>query len=148
MKIFDYADLGDKRSWDYQNDDTPEVDGIEPVFTTDKKVEIGQVLIINNIAFTTCSISYKGQNNPVWCLVEKLKNQNVFIRNEEPEEQDYKNEVTCPYCGYEEGDSWEMTEYEEEHECSNCGSTYSYQRNVTVEYCSQPIKKAEYSIIS
>lgn len=43
------------------------------------------------------------------------------------------DEVTCPYCGYECSDSWEMSEGE--HECSDCGRTFDIEKNVTVTYC-------------
>ena len=53
---------------------------------------------------------------------------------------DYKKTAVCPYCGYEEKDSWEMSDEEDERECPCCGGTYDYQRIVTVEYSSQPVK--------
>lgn len=147
MKIFDYDDLGSKRSWDYQGDDGPEKDGIEPILTTDMPIDMGQILIINNTAYTVCSMHYKGDNNPTRCFVDRMRNQKVFVDEADPEEQDYKHEVTCPYCGHENSNSWELSDEEDEYECPNCGSTFSYQRNVTVEYCSQPVRKAESTII-
>jgi len=43
----------------------------------------------------------------------------------------------------ENSDSWEAGDDEDEYECPCCGSVFSYQRNVTVEYCSHPVKKAK-----
>lgn len=58
----------------------------------------------------------------------------------EPEDKDYENNVICPYCGYEDIDSWELSNDDEEHECGRCRAVMSYQRVVTVEYCSSPVK--------
>jgi len=42
-------------------------------------------------------------------------------------------EITCPWCGNEIGDSWECGDDGKE-ECENCGHSYSYERNVDVTY--------------
>ena len=55
MEIYDYSDLGDKYSCDYSmNNRTPRDDGIEPIAVTDKEIEMGELLIINNVAYTIC----------------------------------------------------------------------------------------------
>lgn len=142
MKIFDYADLGSKRSWDYSgNGLTPEDDGIAPITETEKEINIGDVLVIGNTAYSVVSLSGKGGRYYI-AYVEKLKSQKVFLDGQEAEDQDYTSQITCPYCGYENSDSWEADEDEDEYKCPCCGSVFSYQRNVTVEYCSQPVKKA------
>lgn len=41
-------------------------------------------------------------------------------------------EVTCPYCGYEFSDSWEMSEGE--RECPDCENTFEIERHVEVTY--------------
>lgn len=143
MKIFDYKDLNGKQFWDYsENDITPEVDGIAPIFETKSDISIGDLLVINNIAYHICAMHGKGNKYDV-AYVEQLKKQNVFIDSEEARDEDYTNEITCPYCGYEDNDSWEEDDENDEYECPGCGSIFSYQRNVTVEYCSHPVKKAE-----
>lgn len=143
MKIFDYADLGNKRSWDYSMSGlTPEDDGIKPIIETDSEINMGDTLIIGNVAYSITSLSGKGGIYNT-AYVERLKYQEAFIYGAEPEEKDYTSQITCPYCGYEDGDSWEADDDEDECECPCCGSVFSYQRNVTVEYCSQPVKKAE-----
>ena len=148
MKIFDYADLGNKKSWDYlKNGTTPEEDGIDPVINTDKKFDIGDTLIINNIAYCICCISGEADKRNI-AYVERLKEQRVFINSEEPENQEYTQQITCPYCGYEDETSFESDDEEDEEECPCCGSIFSYQRNVTVEYCSQPVKKADAIIVN
>jgi len=59
----------------------------------------------------------------------------------QPEDKEYENNLTCPYCGHEDSDSWELSsDDEDEHECGRCGGIMSYQRIVTVEYNSSPKK--------
>lgn len=143
MKIFNYADLGSKRSWDYcMNGLTPEDDGILPLIETDKEIDIGYTLIISNVAYGVVSLSGKAGRYHT-AFVSKLQSQEVFIDGEEPEDKDFTEQITCPYCGYENCDSWEADDDEDECKCPCCGSVFSYQRNVTVEYCSQPVKKTE-----
>ena len=142
MKVFDYEDMGGKRFWDYlSNGTSPESDGICPILVTERAIEMGDLLIIDNTAYSVRSISREGDKRDV-CYVRRLKNQAVFVGGDEPYEQNYTNEITCPYCGCEI-ESWEMDDEDEEHICENCGSTFSYQRDVTVSYCSQPVKKAD-----
>jgi len=47
----------------------------------------------------------------------------------------YTDEVVCPYCGYEYGDSWEWPD-SGETECDECEKTFGYFRNVEVTYSS------------
>ena len=143
MEIYDYADLGDKRSWDYlMNNKTPKDDGIEPIAVTDKEIEMGDLLIINNIAYAICSMSGKGDKYKT-AYVERVKKQTVFIDGEMPEEQYGTDNITCPYCGYEDGDSWEADESNDHYECPNCGCYFSYEREVSVSYYSSPVEKRE-----
>ena len=57
MKIFDYADLGSKRSWDFSMKGlTPEDDGIMPIIETDKEIRtLATRLIIDNAAYGVTS---------------------------------------------------------------------------------------------
>lgn len=47
------------------------------------------------------------------------------------------DEITCPGCGYEQGDSWEASD-EGEHKCERCGLLFVHLREVTVEYRTGP----------
>lgn len=50
---------------------------------------------------------------------------------------EHTSHITCPYCGYEDRDSWEWNEGEEgdgEHECASCGETMTVSRHVHVTY--------------
>ena len=43
----------------------------------------------------------------------------------------------CPYCGYEDQDSWEIGHGEEcdtETDCASCGRTFQVSRHISVTY--------------
>lgn len=141
MKIYDYADLGGKRSWDYEDGRTPEDDGVRPIMITDKEINIGEPLIIDGTAYCVCCVSAKRMKRQ-YAYVERLKEQKVFTEDEEPEERYYTRNIVCPFCG-NEIEGFEMNDYEDEYECECCGSVFSYEREVTVEYYSKPVKKSE-----
>lgn len=107
--------------------------GTCPVIFELAEVHIGQVFKKNGKIYLVClmvkSLDLAG--------VREIK----FL--DEPEDQDFKLEITCPACGYEEGDSWEAAEYDDEHVCQHCGATFSYGRVVTVEYNSSLVKMPE-----
>lgn len=53
-------------------------------------------------------------------------------------EQWHKDEITCPWCGYSDPDSWEFdVEYDDEYECSHCGKPLIVKRIVDVTYTSK-----------
>jgi uncharacterized Zn-finger protein len=45
----------------------------------------------------------------------------------------YTVEITCPWCGEVHRDSWERDD-EGEDDCQECGKTFEWTRNITVEY--------------
>ena len=54
-------------------------------------------------------------------------------------ETEHTHNVVCPYCGYEEKDSWELDfgpglGGEEELQCSDCGEMFMAYRDVEVTY--------------
>lgn len=51
---------------------------------------------------------------------------------------EYTNEIVCPYCGEEHGDSWERND-EGMDICQNCGKEFAYSRIITVEYSTEKI---------
>ena len=51
-----------------------------------------------------------------------------------------RDEITCPFCGYEHGDSWENSSDDGKQECEGCGKSFSWTREVSVSYNSYPIK--------
>lgn len=52
---------------------------------------------------------------------------------------EHRDNIVCPYCGYEDRDSWEVDfgpglEGETEHQCADCGQTMKAERCCTVTY--------------
>jgi len=54
----------------------------------------------------------------------------------------YTDEIVCPYCGSEHTDSWEYKEDSDEIQCGECEKEFTYERIVTVEYCTSKKKEA------
>jgi DNA-directed RNA polymerase subunit RPC12/RpoP len=52
----------------------------------------------------------------------------------------YTDKITCPYCGYEDIDSWEFAENNGNYTCSDCGKDFFVERDVEVTYSSFPIE--------
>ena len=49
------------------------------------------------------------------------------------------NEITCPYCGWKDRDSWEYTE-SCDIICENCEKEFFMEREIDVKYTSKPIE--------
>jgi hypothetical protein len=58
-------------------------------------------------------------------------------------EHNYTDEITCPHCGYEHGDSWESSD-DGVTECDECGERFFFARDVEVTYSSRPEQKCQY----
>ncbi len=52
----------------------------------------------------------------------------------------YTSKITCPHCGYEHKDSWEM-DFGPTVYCRRCEEEFNVSRNVEVNRTSFPIKK-------
>lgn len=59
---------------------------------------------------------------------------------EEKIDTQYTNEITCPYCGEELGDSWEYGD-NGEIDCGECEKEFYFNRDVDVTYCSSKLDK-------
>ncbi|MDR6794717.1 Zn ribbon nucleic-acid-binding protein [Pseudarthrobacter oxydans] len=46
----------------------------------------------------------------------------------------YNQEAKCPYCNYEDTDSWELSDDGEWTECGSCGKRFGYERHLEVTY--------------
>ena len=57
------------------------------------------------------------------------------------DEISFSENITCPHCGNENGDSWEASDNDDECYCENCGSVFSYERDITVTYSSKIIER-------
>lgn len=55
-------------------------------------------------------------------------------------EQWHTEYITCPYCGYEDRDSWECVDEDDEYECGMCGEVFEYVRNYEITYTSRKRK--------
>lgn len=57
--------------------------------------------------------------------------------------------IICPYCGYEDLDSWEMTSETEEEEtikieCTNCEKKFDLIYHIVLTYSSFKLKNKEH----
>jgi len=48
----------------------------------------------------------------------------------------YTREITCPWCGHKQSDSWEWDDHGEE-ECGVCWMPFIHSRFVEVSYCTE-----------
>ncbi len=127
-----------KNPWDYSKDGiTPKSDGIEPLAETDRNLDVGDVININGTAYVVGILSNKGSNT-IAAYVTKLSNQRIFIGNEKPKTIFNATYMTCPYCGYEDNDNSDYDDSDDNCICPNCGSTFSYEREITVAYNIEP----------
>lgn len=72
------------------------------------------------------------------CGFDTIKDIITIEYIEKPIDEDeifQSDEITCPYCGHIESDSWECSD-EDTNICDTCGSEYYYQRVVEVSYTS------------
>lgn len=49
-------------------------------------------------------------------------------------EQFQERKIICPWCGYENGDSWEYEDSEDEVECGECGRLFDLEVETEVHY--------------
>lgn len=53
-------------------------------------------------------------------------------------EQSFKENITCPWCGYEDTDSWEFEgEYDDAYECPECGKKFILEVHTEITYTSK-----------
>lgn len=53
-------------------------------------------------------------------------------------EHEYTQEIICPWCGYEHGDSWEhLRDSDDNFQCNDCDKYFSYERDIEVTYSTQ-----------
>lgn len=95
--------------------------------------DIADVLLFNGRYYRVCMTSPK---HGVIGVEETYYN----VAGEEYFREQY---ITCPYCGHQNQDSWEVSGDDGETDCGACGSTFSYERIVDVSYSTSPIKATE-----
>ncbi|MGL4982144.1 MAG: hypothetical protein ACRC4W_04740 [Treponemataceae bacterium] len=48
----------------------------------------------------------------------------------------YESDLTCPFCGFVEEDSWECNDSYDTYDCPRCGEEFYWERIVIVYYSS------------
>lgn len=64
--------------------------------------------------------------------VGQVKEITVDLENTE---ENYESQLKCPVCGWEDQNSWEISDDEGETECGRCGAVLEFIRNITIDYC-------------
>jgi len=74
-------------------------------------------------------------NSQVWAYEESFS---IGAKSDPAPEIDHEwtGEVVCPYCGAEQGDSWEWASDAGEEVCGMCENTFTYERDFSVTYVS------------
>lgn len=80
----------------------------------------------------------------IWCGYlpnrDELLVREITLTVEKDVKDELESNLKCPYCGYEDSDSWELEEEDSEYECLQCGGIISYERIVTVDYSSEAVR--------
>jgi hypothetical protein len=103
------------------------------LFEADGEFHPGDVLEFGGKRWTV------GMTSADYCTVTEIPMREV----EEDAEECYEDEITCPYCGYKDDNSFERGESEGEHECGRCSAVFSFEREVSVTYSTKLVKMPE-----
>lgn len=99
--------------------------------TVDAMPKIGRILEVDGRQYRVGILNRKDGYAGVRPLTRKL--------DTSPEPREFEPNIICPYCGNIDQDSFERSD-EDTTECQVCGGTIHYQRIVTVEYTTEPVK--------
>lgn len=58
-------------------------------------------------------------------------------------EHEYEDKIKCPYCDYEDINSWELDEFPGTTTCGNCQEEFHVYRHIEVTYSSRKISCEE-----
>lgn len=89
-------------------------------------IDFHSVIEINGELYRPRSMSIK----ECTMSVEKLE----VIDGSEVGDEEYGNVFTCPYCGDEYADAWELSEGSHETTCPNCSAELEYTKEYEVSY--------------
>lgn len=103
----------------------------KPFIIVDDDMEIREILKIKNDYYRAFLIDFN--NN--YAVIRKIK------LNKNPNSQNDTQYIKCPYCGYEDCDSWEAGDSSDSNKCGRCGLLFSYDRYVEITYTSNPIEQ-------
>lgn len=101
---------------------------------TDQKIEFGTLLKFNS-RYYTCSMLNPKENSLYVRFLDYY-----IPRDDDDYSDDY---LRCPYCGYEELDSFELSDDDDEYICPQCGSKLKYRREIKVSYDVEVIEEKE-----
>ena len=74
---------------------------------------------------------------------EQIKQKHIDDYEWDEHKTSYEIEMICPYCGYTERDSWELTDDDGQNTCGQCDSEYEYTRDVSITYSTTPKTEGE-----
>lgn len=80
--------------------------------------------------------------------MQDLKDDSLYVRFVDyylPRNDDdfCDDNLRCPFCGYEELDSFELSDEDDEYICPQCGSKLKYSREVRVSYDVEVVEEKE-----
>lgn len=145
MEIYNADELTKRPIYEYISEKSPIQDGIPPIAISNEKLSIHDIIIVNNKAYRITHILNRvtsDPNNRKWAVAKELPETNTFI-SDKHSDNGYKDLITCPYCGFENPDSWQFKDIEGFCICPHCKSTFSYKKKITVEYQTKPISKVK-----
>ncbi len=97
---------------------------------SEKEFAFDDIVSINGSLYTThCAQAIDSDR---YCDVSKIE-----MLEEEDVDDLIESEITCPYCNHDI-ESFEMADSEDDYRCGYCGSIFSYQREVSVDYWCYP----------
>lgn len=90
----------------------------------------------------------KFDNKYYRCSMQDLKEDSLYVRFVDyylPRNDDdfCDDNLRCPFCGYEELDSFELSDEDDEYICPQCGSKLKYRREIKVSYDVEVIEEKE-----
>ena len=65
-----------------------------------------------------------------------------YVHPDDEIDHDNTNNLVCPYCGYEDRDSWEVCPNDEDLdvcECGSCGKEFRAWRNISITYSTEKL---------
>jgi len=54
---------------------------------------------------------------------------------------DFESEITCPYCGLVQSDSWDRDYDEGVDECERCENEFQWRRDIDVTYGTEQMEQ-------
>ncbi len=101
---------------------------------TDQKIDVGMLIKFNNRYYNCCMLDIKENSLYVRFLDYYLP------RNDD----DYSDDdLRCPFCGYENEYSAELSDEDDEYICPQCSSKLKYHREIKVSYDVEVVEEKE-----